>query len=572
MIWWIAKPVRAQAERAAIAQLAEHAPWLLNVKWRLDDLRLVADFDIALTERIVPLSIVYPGFFPDAAPTVEPREPMHLSMHQWGWTGELCLEHRPDNWTPDITGAMMIESAHRLLSAEQVGSEPVPSAHNISTAQNVRGSSFRFLLTTAARAAIESLPLGAGHGIKVDEHYLAGTFVAQLKSIGEENELLWAEPEPRGGAPEIIPGWVVRTSENLGIGAVPTVTAITDALIACGHSSIANELLSAGNKTKVILVAGQDPLLFMLCGAADNRKVATYTTLPDEVPRTRLPDEYQALATKKVAIVGCGSLGSKVAVQLARAGVGSFVLVDGDVLSKGNLVRNELDWRAVGMHKTSALQARLAEVQSGVKVAQHRIIIGGQESSTTAASAMANIETCDVIVEATADPQVFNLCAAIARTSRKPICWGEVFGGGVGGVVARLRPDIDPPPLEARRQLIAWYASQGVNWPDTDSTSDYGLRQSDSAVMVADDSDVSTIAAHVSRMVVDQLLRPNQSIFSNSIYVIGMKPGWLFTSPFETWPVELTGGSTWKTKPEPEAGDALNALLADLIPKELGES
>ncbi len=57
-------------------------------------------------------------------------------------------------------------------------------------------------------------------------------------------------------------------------------------------------------------------------------------------------------------------VGSKVAVQLARSGVRSFVLVDGDVLSAGNLVRNELDWRSVGVHKAPALGARIQEVNA----------------------------------------------------------------------------------------------------------------------------------------------------------------------------------------------------------------
>ena len=35
------------------------------------------------------------------------------------------------------------------------------------------------------------------------------------------------------------------------------------------------------------------------------------------------------------------------------------MLVDGDVVLPGNLVRNELDWRAVGLNKPDALAARL---------------------------------------------------------------------------------------------------------------------------------------------------------------------------------------------------------------------
>ena len=56
-----------------------------------------------------------------------------------------------------------------------------------------------------------------------------------------------------------------------------------------------------------------------------------------------------------MAIVGCGSLGSKLAVMLARSGVGKFLLVDDDVLFAGNLVRHDLDWREIATHKVDSV-------------------------------------------------------------------------------------------------------------------------------------------------------------------------------------------------------------------------
>ncbi|MCT4372027.1 ThiF family adenylyltransferase [Yangia mangrovi] len=37
------------------------------------------------------------------------------------------------------------------------------------------------------------------------------------------------------------------------------------------------------------------------------------------------------LADKSVGIVGCGSVGSKVAASLCRTGVGKFLLIDEDI-------------------------------------------------------------------------------------------------------------------------------------------------------------------------------------------------------------------------------------------------
>ncbi len=51
-----------------------------------------------------------------------------------------------------------------------------------------------------------------------------------------------------------------------------------------------------------------------------------------------------------------------------------------------------------------------------------------------------------MVIDATAEPGVFNyLCAAVA-ISKKPMVWAEVFGGGFGGLIARYRPGGEPDP------------------------------------------------------------------------------------------------------------------------------
>lgn len=50
----------------------------------------------------------------------------------------------------------------------------------------------------------------------------------------------------------------------------------------------------------------------------------------------------QLVAQPTVAFIGCGSLGSKVSMHLARAGIGRQVLVDNEVLSPHNLARHAL--------------------------------------------------------------------------------------------------------------------------------------------------------------------------------------------------------------------------------------
>ena len=563
MIWWAEQPGRAQTERNAIGDLAERSPWLANVEMRLAGTQLAFDFDLEIGERRIPLTLVYHDFFPDVAPSIMARDRQLLSGHQYGPSGELCLEHRPDNWTPDVTGAMMIESAHRLLSSEDDTGRPAPGDHRTTRAQGMRHSAFRFLFSRDTLTGLGSLAEGHVAEGEMQEQDVAGTYVAQLSRIGPADAPMWSETKKRGGDVRSFPAVVVRAPAGGG-RASKDFDELKALLWAHGHSSLATDLKDGPDLVGIVLFDGQRihvPMVFDEPGA---RKLISYDAVFAEADGVRLDPGYELLKSAKVAIVGCGSVGSKVAVQLARSGVGSFVLVDGDVLSAGNLVRNELDWRSVGVHKAPALGARLMEVNADCTFTARTNPLGGQESGAMAAATMAAIETCDLIVDATADPGVFNLCSAIARRAEKPMCWAQVFGGGAGGIVVRLRPRVDPTPPTARQRIEAWYAEQGVDWPDDGSVKPYADTGDGGVPLIADDADVTVIASHLSRFAIDLLARPDATIFPYPAYVIGLSDRWLFTAPFDVRPIDLGESDAWGV--EPGSGDIgmLKELLADL--------
>jgi molybdopterin/thiamine biosynthesis adenylyltransferase len=61
----------------------------------------------------------------------------------------------------------------------------------------------------------------------------------------------------------------------------------------------------------------------------------------------------------KALICGCGSVGSLVALELARSGVGSFLLIDQDILSIENLCRHQCGISDVGRHKVNAVADKI---------------------------------------------------------------------------------------------------------------------------------------------------------------------------------------------------------------------
>ena len=90
MIWFLKDAARVEQERRAIAGLAESAPWLSGVAWRLDErLRLCVDADILIDEIVFPITLRYPEFYPHTPPSVWPRGNVgeRWSEHQYGAGG-----------------------------------------------------------------------------------------------------------------------------------------------------------------------------------------------------------------------------------------------------------------------------------------------------------------------------------------------------------------------------------------------------------------------------------------------------------------------------------------------------
>ena len=78
--------------------------------------------------------------------------------------------------------------------------------------------------------------------------------------------------------------------------------------------------------------------------------------------------ESDMMASKAVAIFGCGSVGSLVALTLARVGVGHFLLVDNDVLEYHNICRHQCGIHEVGEFKVDALRARILDINPTAQV------------------------------------------------------------------------------------------------------------------------------------------------------------------------------------------------------------
>jgi hypothetical protein len=563
MIWWLSNAGRALTEIAAIEELQQSVSWLRDVTHRLDQSGLVYDFEIVDGDNAWRLSMKYPPFFPSIPPQVFNAENQLISGHQYGAAGELCLEFRPDNWDQSITGAMMIESAYRLLSGESEDSptEGVASAHSLIEGQRLRGSRWRFLARSDVVAVLQDrLQPREAIPFEASEHFQDALGLVHITAIGGPGERLWAMKAPVAGTK--YSGIAIRLPSGLSIPDSYDKTFLDILLLNADVPAP-----RPGGMGVYLFVGDEGVSLAMLMNDKEgNERLFVYRTVVLADESHRLPEENLTLATKRVGLVGCGSLGSKMAAMLIRSGCRNLTLVDADLLMPGNLVRNELDWRGVGAHKVEALKARLLEIAPDAEIATRVVYLGGQESAGWTGSSLEALASCDLIVDVTADPTVFGLTAAAARHGDKPMVWAEVFAGGIGGLVARARPKKEPPPDVARQRILAWCDEHGQPWEQVSTPIDYGVARDQQAPLIADDADVSAIAAHAARLAIDSLKPDSQ--FPNPAYVIGLSKGWIFTQPFEVHPISYSSEEAWGKIDAGDNIEDLKKLGAILFPDE----
>jgi len=85
--------------------------------------------------------------------------------------------------------------------------------------------------------------------------------------------------------------------------------------------------------------------------------------------------ETDWMLEKTAFILGCGSVGSLVALELARSGVGRFVLVDNDILAFHNLCRHQCGIDDVGAFKVHVLRDRILAINPFATVDTYTSII-----------------------------------------------------------------------------------------------------------------------------------------------------------------------------------------------------
>ena len=189
---------------------------------------------------------------------------------------------------------------------------------------------------------------------------------------------------------------------------------------------------------------GRTDLLVMACqGVGDKVEAAALVAEPNDerTLRLRAGPDAELLRGRNAVLFGAGALGGHVAVTLAESGIDSLKIVDGELLSPGNVVRHVAGHDQVGRPKVSGVEAAIRNHAPWTKVESIVPPINPYGSQEIAQL----VENADVVIDATGNDAFVHPVAWVAEGLGKPLVSGALFRGGYIARVQRKALVTDAP-------------------------------------------------------------------------------------------------------------------------------
>lgn len=446
LCWWDRVPGRLEWE---LDRFRDHG---LPVTQEADAisgwLELITTIDV-LGERFE-VRATLPAGYPDAPPMlVVPGR--RLGRHHAPSNGELCVLGDPDgsDWDPADSVARLIDENARAL-IEDLLDDP----------------------ETRGDAEID-MPEPASAFFNYDDSQvlaLTDPFWGEPPSIGgamnflRRDQLLVAayadgfEAPPQvvlgrvaGSKPQRQSGFWVRIDRDLN--GPPTVDEILEGLPPKLRRRLLKKRLRAGETDAVVVGVsfseegpqrGDRRATWAACELVrtltEPIHVASWyraQALTREARQQRTP-ELVGLQAASVVVVGAGSLGAPVVLELAKAGVGQIDVIDPDNYDVNNAVRHVLPAAAAGRSKGEAVAARAMMLNPFVNVQHHSWLVGAVQAADDKLRSL--VETTDGVVDTTGSATVARVLSTVCQEAEVPLVVSGLSRGSHGADLVVARP------------------------------------------------------------------------------------------------------------------------------------
>lgn len=467
------------------------------------------------------LQVLYPPDFPVRPPWVRETEALteevvddNATYHQM-LDGSLCLfalGTGPDSWSTEFTIRDVIARYIEFRRVADVRGHvdehglPLPHAPGLPVSKVLQMTPGQQQVLRLPRAWGWVRAKGLGHG----QAFVAARVEDSEKIVVVDQDLApWA---PAGHSKDVLVPWLSVVCERWK-DVVPDLAAV-DALVAERlPAEFSQQLLGC-----VLLVEASGDEVRLLWLERVQLPDGTRILIRHEVAVVDLPERLfarvdgampgrRALASWQIVMVGLGSLGGSIAVQLAKAGVSRFTLFDPDRLHPENVVRHVAGIGGLYLHKVSALAALLRDRSPAIDVrtfASSPLWDGAPLASRALEELLVAPDT--IFVVTTADEAVERAVNELAHLYGRPVVFASVVGHAAQGRVQRVLPGNTPcyecVPLQQRRHPGRFFRAKDVAAAGPPATA--GYRQPGIPGIGLDVDAVATMAA---RLVLQTLVR-----------------------------------------------------------------
>jgi molybdopterin/thiamine biosynthesis adenylyltransferase len=219
--------------------------------------------------------------------------------------------------------------------------------------------------------------------------------------------------------------------------------------------------------------------------------------------------ETDVLAGKKVLIVGLGSGGSTTAVELAKAGVMDFFLMDHDRIEIGNVARHEAGVPDVGRCKTNVVAEKIKEKNPYARVETFK----NKVCPETMHMLREIVREVDILICATDNRQSRLLLNRHSIEGNKPCIFAGAYRRAYGGQIQFVRPRLSPcyqcfllhlPGHDEDQEISSQREANDIAYSDRPVAVEPGLS-----------SDISPISNMVVKLVIQELLKGNETTLAS---------------------------------------------------------
>ena len=221
--------------------------------------------------------------------------------------------------------------------------------------------------------------------------------------------------------------------------------------------------------------------------------------------------ETDVLAKKRVAIVGLGSGGSPIVLELVKSGVQNFILIDDDRLEVGNIARHVCGLSDLGRYKTKAVKDLLLDKNPYVQVETLEIQLGWEYKNKFEQL----VQGVDLVICATDNRESRMLVNRVCVDNNKVCLYGGAFRRAYGGQVLRVFPHASMCYQCFLDNLPDVALDEEISNPDQVLRVQYSPNDPTVPIEPGLSTDIAPISLFISKLAILELLKDGQTTFES---------------------------------------------------------